>query len=377
MAVTGMGNSSLEALSDSYKSNDAEKKDKNDALGRDAFLTMLVAQLKNQDPMNPMEGSDFSAQLAQFSQLEQLMNINDTMEALKEKEGSGSQVNVTDYVGKIVTGDVDSIEVVDGSPFGGLYNIERSADVMVKIYDKAGNEVRTLYPGQKTPGSYNFDWDGKDNTGQAVEDGSYKYAVLANEGAGFAAIPTSVTGTVESIVYNEGKAYLKVQGILVDPESLVQVGNPAEVETPKESPVDYLGKEITTARPLISYDGAAKEAGTVKFELPELAEDEKKQDVTVRFFNASGQQISSINVDADDVEYGEENEATWDGNDSRGNKVPEGFYSYAVTSGSGALDATMAEKVSEIRVINGTQFLVLGDTGFLATVSSITNVKDI
>lgn len=375
MAVNAMGNSSLDALSNSYKSKETEKDE--DVLGRDAFLTMLVAQLKNQDPLNPMEGSDFSAQLAQFSQLEQLMNLNDTMESLKESEGSGSQANVTDYVGKVVTGDVDAIEVVDGTPFGGFYNIEKAADVMVKVYDKDGNEVRTLYPGQKTPGTYDFNWDGRDNAGAAVEDGSYKYTVLANDGSGFAAVPTSVTGTVESIVYNEGKAYLKVQGILVDPEALVQVGNPAEVDKPVDSPVDYLGRQVTTSRPLISYDGSSEEAGTVKFELPELAENENKQDVTVRLFDATGQQIQSISVPADDVTYGEENEVTWDGTDSRGNTVPEGLYTYAVTSGSGALDVSKTENVSEVRVINGVQFLVLGDSGYLSTVGSITNVKEI
>ncbi|MBI9087735.1 MAG: hypothetical protein JEZ12_00800 [Desulfobacterium sp.] len=368
MAVTAAGNSSLDALSNSYKSKESEKEE--DVLGRDAFLTMLVAQLKNQDPLNPMEGSDFSAQLAQFSQLEQLMNLNDTMESMKKAEGSGSQSNITDYVGKMVTGEVDSIEVVDETPFGGLYNITKSADVMVKIYDKDGKEVRTLYPGQKDPGTYDLGWDGKDNAGQKVTDGSYKYTVLANDGSGFAAIPTSVTGTVESIVYNEGKAYLKVQGILVDPASLVQVGNAVEVEKPTESPVDYLGRKITTSHPLISYDGSAEEAAKVKFEVPEKAE------VILRIFDKSGQQIQSIKVPKDEVKVGEENEVTWDGKDSRGKTVAEGLYSYAITSGSGTVDVSMSENVSEIKVINGTQFLALGDTGFLSTVGSITNVKE-
>lgn len=85
MAINATGNSSLDALSSSYKSTVTENDE--DVLGRDAFLTMLVAQLKNQDPLNPMEGSDFSAQLAQFSQLEQLMSLNDTMEALQTNMG--------------------------------------------------------------------------------------------------------------------------------------------------------------------------------------------------------------------------------------------------------------------------------------------------
>ena len=369
MAVNATTNSTLDALSNSYKSTTAEKEE--DILGRDAFLTMLVAQLKNQDPLNPMEGTDFSSQLAQFSQLEQLMNLNDTMETFMSSMGEESESNAIDYVGKKVTGNVDSIEVVGGTPFGGFYNIDESSDIMVKIYDKSGNEVRTLYPGQKSAGTYDFSWDGKDSTGTLVEDGSYKYTVLADTGSGYTAIPTTVTGTVDSIVYNEGKAYLKVQGILIDPESLVQVGNVGEVETTQGSAVDYLGRSITTSMPLIDYDGSSDEAATISFEVP------TKTDVTVRFFDASGEEIKSIKVDADDIKAGEENKVVWDGTDKNKDKVAEGVYSYAITSGSGALDVAVSEEVTEIRVLNGTQYLVLGDSGYLSGVGSITKVKEI
>ncbi len=369
MAVNATGNSSLDALSSAYTAKETEKEE--DVLGRDAFLTMLVAQLKNQDPLNPMEGSDFSAQLAQFSQLEQLMSLNDTMETLQTNMGGGSESNIIDYVGKVVTGNVDSIEVVDGTPFGGFYNIEETSDVMVSIYDEAGKEVRILYPGQKTAGSYDFTWDGRDNSGALVDDGSYKYTVMANTGSGFVNVPTSVTGTVDSVVYNEGKAYLKVQGVLVDLESLIQVGNSVETERSQGSAVDYLGRKISTAMPLIDYDGSSAEAAKVAFEVPE------KTNVTVRFFDASGQEVKSIKLASDDVKQGEANQVIWDGTDSSGNTVEKGIYAYAVTSDSGALDSSLSGEVSEIRVINGTQYLVLGDSGFLSTIITITNVQEI
>ncbi len=369
MAVNATGNSSLDALSSAYTAKETEKED--DVLGRDAFLTMLVAQLKNQDPLNPMEGSDFSAQLAQFSQLEQLMSLNDTMEALQTNMGGGSESNIIDYVGKVVTANVDAIEVVDGTPFGGFYNIEETSDVMVSIYDESGKEVRTLYPGQKTTGSYDFAWDGRDNTGALVDDGSYKYTVMANTGSGFIDVPTSVTGTVDSVVYNEGKAYLKIQGVLVDPESLVQVGSSVETERSQGSAVDYLGRKVSTSMPLIDYDGSSDVAATVAFEVPQ------KADVTVRFFDASGQEVKSIQLASDDVKQGEANQVVWDGTDSSGNIVGKGLYTYAVTSDSGALDVSLSDEVSEIRVLNGTQYLVLSNSGFLSTISAVTNVREI
>ncbi|ACN16780.1 FlgD [Desulforapulum autotrophicum HRM2] len=204
-----------------------------------------------------------------------------------------------------------------------------------------------------------------------VDDGSYKYTVMGNNGSGFVTVPTSVTGTVDSIVYNEGKAYLKVQGVLVDPESLVQVGSSVETERSQGSAVDYLGRKISTSMPLISYDGSSAEAANVVFEAPE------KTDVTVRLFDASGQEIKSIKLAAEDVDEGQENEVVWDGTDNSGNTVDKGLYTYAVTSDSSALDVSLSENVSEIRVINGTQYLVLGNSGFLSTISAVTNVQEI
>ena len=98
MSVISTGNSSLDQITSSYQSYEKDKTEKEDTLGMDAFLTMLVAQLQNQDPLNPMEGSDFSAQLAQFSQLEQLINLNGTMESLGTSFGQNSEGDVLGYI---------------------------------------------------------------------------------------------------------------------------------------------------------------------------------------------------------------------------------------------------------------------------------------
>ncbi|HKK90852.1 MAG TPA: flagellar hook assembly protein FlgD, partial [Desulfobacteraceae bacterium] len=158
MTIESAQNKTMDRLSGSYQPRETEKEE--DALGRENFLTMLVAQMENQDPLNPMEGSDFSAQLAQFSSLEQLMNLNKTMESMQTAFSSSSEPDVTGMVGKEVTGDVDSVEVVDSKPFGGSYTMTGTGEVMVEIFDSEGNQVRSLYPGQKNPGNYNINWDG-------------------------------------------------------------------------------------------------------------------------------------------------------------------------------------------------------------------------
>ena len=99
MSVDTVNNSliSLGAVFDETQDTTSTKKE--DPLGRDVFLKMLVAQMENQDPLNPMEGTDFSAQLAQFSSLEQLFNVNDTLEDLAASMKSTGQENVLDYIG--------------------------------------------------------------------------------------------------------------------------------------------------------------------------------------------------------------------------------------------------------------------------------------
>ena len=369
MADTGAVNQTLSQFSSSYESYDKKTEKKDDELGRDSFLTMMVAQLKNQDPLNPMEGTDFSTQLAQFSQLEQLINVNDSIESMSTTFKDSSENNVTGYLGKEVTGNIDSIEVKNGSPSTGAYNLSQPAEIMVSITDEDGREIRNLYPGQKMAGSYSIDWDGTDNTGKQVEDGSYKYTVMANTGSGFMEIPTTVTGEVEKISYSNGKPYLMVDGMPVDPESLTEVVNQEQENTATGSIVDYLGKEVSSDMPLVRVDKGKVTGQDLSFELS------ASQDVMLDILDSSGQKVRSIPVPAIETQGGT-NEVPWDGLDDSGAQVPDGLYAYTVTTASGGqAPTTVNEHVTGIQSINGNQYLVLDDSRRLVTVSSLNSVN--
>ncbi|OQY01803.1 MAG: hypothetical protein B6I26_02230 [Desulfobacteraceae bacterium 4572_130] len=366
MTVTPTQNTGLEALSNSYQVKDTKEEDA--YLGRDAFLTMLVAQLENQDPLNPMEGSDFSAQLAQFSQLEQLINLNGSMDSMKTSYEENSQSDVTSLVGKEITANVDSIEIVNGAFIGGDYNISELCEVMVTIFDSQGNEVRTLYEGQKSIGSHGINWDGNDNNGNKALDGSYKYSVMTNNGSGYAELPITVTGKVESIVYSGGKPYFQVKGLLVNPESLTQVKNTLKTEESSSSIVDYLGKDITTSAPLALVENGAVLGNEFVFELNE------QQTVTVKIFDPAGNKIKEITIPAQDTKQGI-NKINWDGSDNSNNTVLDGIYSYSVTSNSENVKTSISDEVSGIKYLNGNQYLVLKNSGVLSDLSSLTNVN--
>ena len=224
-ATTHTTQSALSNLSSGYVDRTAANKEKSNELGRDEFMTLLVAQLQNQDPLNPADSTDFSSQLAQYSQLEQLMNMNQSMTALSNALTGNSKSDGVDYIGKEVTGNIDSIDVSSGEVTKGFYNLKSAADVIVDIFDADGKQVKRLYEGQKSSGGQILSWDGTDNALTDVADGRYTYVVRADYGSGYEEITTSVTGTVDGVTYNNDIPYLIVQGVLVAVEDVTSVSD--------------------------------------------------------------------------------------------------------------------------------------------------------
>lgn len=370
MTITSTNNSALENISNSYQSNEQDKTEKEDALGRDTFLTMLVAQLQNQDPLNPMDGTDFSAQLAQFSQLEQLINLNDSMESLATAYSNKSEKDVVGYIGKQVTGNVDNMNISEGTVSGGFYNLGVPADVMITITDASGKTVKTLYEGQQNSGSHVIGWDGTDSSGNALEDGSYKYTVLANSGNGFSQVPSSVTGTVEGITYNNDTAYLVVQGVLLDPTSLTAVVDTQQTDSNQtpDSALDYLGRTISSNSPIVLVEDSTVSGDELDFNL------DSSEDVTIKIYDTFDELVRTITIAAENTQGGE-NSVHWDGVADSGYAAADGMYYYTVKAGSDYVTTPVSEEVSGIKYMNGGQYLVLNDSGRLVAMSSITDIN--
>lgn len=206
---------------------------KEDTLGKDAFLTMMVAQLKNQDPLSPLEGTDFTAQLAQFSSLEQQISMNTSLSSiLAALNESSENSNIFDFIGKEITSDgnpvtVDSGEVVSG----GLFELDEPATLNVTVYDSNGTAIRQMNSGNELikEGTYNIAWDGRDDKGYKVMDGEYNYKVVAlNDKGEYSTVSTSTTGLVSGITSYYGKNYLMVDGRRVDPSSVETISSPKE-----------------------------------------------------------------------------------------------------------------------------------------------------
>ena len=361
----------LENLSSSYVPHEKKKTEKEDALGQEAFLTMLVAQLENQDPLNPMEGTDFSAQLAQFSQLEQLIYMNKSMDSLAGSFSGKSSANAVDYIGKQVTGHVNAIDVEQGFASGGVYNLAERSDVIITITNDQGKTVKTIVQGQQEAGNHSISWDGKDRQGKQVADGSYTYSVSANSGFGFTDIPAEVSGIVEGVAYKNGNPYLVVQGAMLAPDAVTFVaGSSAEPDSSQgnESILGYLGQTITSDKPVVQVENSMVSGTGLGFAL------ETQEAASVQIMDGYGQVVRTIDLAAEDTREGD-NTVTWDGRSDAGNPVPDGLYYYEVDTASKTASAIVSGEVSGIKNINNIQYLVLDDTGRLISSSAITGIN--
>ena len=157
-------------------------------LGQDEFLTLLVAQLQNQDPLNPTDATEFTAQLAQYSQLEQLFNLNDAMDGLTAAQTSSQKVSALSLINKEVVVE-DSHFPFDGAPIRIGYRVDGPAtDISLQIRNSAGATVATLNAGDTTPGEHFLTWNGLDQNGAPLPADTYQLAVTAKSASADATV---------------------------------------------------------------------------------------------------------------------------------------------------------------------------------------------
>jgi len=180
------------------------------AVNKDDFLTLLVAQLQYQDPLNPMEGTEFTSQLAQFSSLEQLTTINENLEYLQLYEASLNNAQAVNFIGKTVRALSDAVAVTDGVAPGLHFDLAGdAAQAHVTIYDGGNHVVKTIRCGALTEGLHGIEWDGTDNAGDQVADGMYRFEVVAEDANGNAVVASKlVEAQIEGIAFEGGTTYL-------------------------------------------------------------------------------------------------------------------------------------------------------------------------
>jgi flagellar basal-body rod modification protein FlgD len=215
-----------------------------DAVDKEAFLQLLVTQLKYQDPLSPISNEEFLAQLAQFSSLEQLQSINTGTQTGLLLQQSVTNSLSTALIGKDVLVGTDAVTIAGGQPVDFYLSLGGTGRVTAEIHDEDGSLVRTLeIPGADelplTEGEHGFTWDGLDEAGEAVPDGTYTISVEASDDNGLPVMVSSyLSGHVDGIRFAAGSAYIVIGDMEFTLADIVEIREPgaeAAVASPTQS----------------------------------------------------------------------------------------------------------------------------------------------
>jgi flagellar basal-body rod modification protein FlgD len=170
------------------------------SLGQEQFLALMIAQLKNQDPMKPMENGEFLSQMAQFGTVNGIQELQKSFADLATSLQSNQALMASSLVGRTVLAPGNEATLVAGGTVSGAAVLESSAPgVVVTITDPSGQVVQRLALGAQEAGTVGFTWDGRKADGTAAAAGKYEFSVQAVSYNGSTALQTLMQARVDSV----------------------------------------------------------------------------------------------------------------------------------------------------------------------------------
>lgn len=189
----------------------------------DTFLNLLVAQLQNQDPLEPTETEQFVQQLVQFSQVEQQIDTNSSLEKLLDFQTTGQAAAAISYLGSTVQAVGNVLPLQNSKAEIGYAVSEDAEKVQIRIKDLDGKTVRTE-AGNTEIGKHSFAWDGLDGGGNQLSDGSYIIEVtMTDSDKAVSELPTSVFGKVTGVESTDDGALVSLSGVNVPLTAILSV----------------------------------------------------------------------------------------------------------------------------------------------------------
>lgn len=194
------------------------------ALDKDAFLLLLTTQLQNQDPTEPVSNQEFVAQLAQFSQLEEMQTVSGQLDSLYLVNVSMNNASMANLLGKEVVARSDTFHHVSGSEEIHFDAASATTSTTLTITDADGSVVFSGDIGAEGAGEGSYTWDGKDQDGQLVADGDYTFTLSATDVNGDeVAVESLIQGTVDEMSFDTGSAMPSVNGVDITMGDIVRL----------------------------------------------------------------------------------------------------------------------------------------------------------
>ena len=181
---------------------------------QDRFLKLLVAQMRNQDPLNPLQNSEVTSQLAQLSTVTGINKLSELVGGLSNSFAQTQSLQAASVIGRGVLVEGNSIELTQGAAIAAIELPQAVDQLTISVRNAAGAVVHTANLGPQTSGPVKFQWDGTGDTGTALADGKYTYEAKASAaGQNVTGITHLAYGRVNSVTLGAQGAQLNVDGL--------------------------------------------------------------------------------------------------------------------------------------------------------------------
>lgn len=181
--------------------------------GQDRFLKLLITQLKNQDPLNPMDNSEITSQMAQISTVSGIDKLNTTLQAMAASFTANQSLQATAMIGHSVMAPGNALELRNGTAAGAVELAQGADMVAISIRDGSGQVLHTVDLGPQAAGILRFSWDGVVDSGVSAVPGSYSFAVEAVQGGNKIEATALALGQVDGVTQGKSGVFLNVHGI--------------------------------------------------------------------------------------------------------------------------------------------------------------------
>ena len=180
-------------------------------LTQEDFMNLFVTQMKNQNPLEPLDNYQMATQLAQFNSVEALQNLTASIKNLELYQASMNNLQLASLIGKKVQASSNTIQKSLGTVSEGYYQLPKTGKVTLQIFDSTGNPIRSIDAGTKDTSEQRFVWDGKDQQGVTLPDGNYTFQASAVDEKGQSIqVSPYTTGTVTGVSFENGISYIHV-----------------------------------------------------------------------------------------------------------------------------------------------------------------------